>query len=31
MTKNKYKYDDRTVQLVQDNWNFALEQWKYEL
>ena len=29
--KNKYKYDDRTVQLVQDNWNFALEQWKYEL
>ena len=28
---NKYKYDDRTVQLVQDNWNFALEQWKYEL
>ena len=29
--KNKYRYDDRTVQLVQDNWNFALEQWKYEL
>ena len=29
--KNKYKYDDRTVQLVQDNWNFALDQWKYEL
>ena len=29
--KNKYKYDDRTVQLVQENWNFALEQWKYEI
>ena len=29
--KNKYKYDERTVRLVQDNWGFALEQWKYEL
>lgn len=29
--KNKYKYDDRTVQLVQDNWDFALKQWNYEL
>ena len=29
--KNKYKYDERTVQLVQENWNFALEQWKYDL
>ena len=29
--KNKYKYDERTVQLVQDNRNFALEQWKYDL
>lgn len=29
--KNKYKYDDRTVQLVQDNWGFALKQWGYEL
>lgn len=27
----KYKYDDRTVQLVQDNWGFALKQWNYEL
>ena len=27
----KYKYDDRTVRLVQDNWGFALEQWKYEI
>lgn len=29
--KNKYKYDDRTVQLVQDNWDFALKQWDYSL
>lgn len=29
--KNKYKYDERTVRLVQENWKFALEQWKYEL
>ena len=29
--KNKYKYDDRTVQLVQDNWNFALDQWNYDI
>ena len=29
--KNNYKYDDRTVQLVQDNWDFALKQWNYEL
>lgn len=29
--KNKYKYDDRTVHLVQENWGFALEQWEYEL
>ena len=29
--KNKYKFDDRTVQLVQDNWGFALKQWNYEL
>ena len=29
--KNKYKYDNRTVQLVQENWKFALEQWKYDL
>ena len=29
--KNKYKYDDRTVQLVQENWKYALEQWKYDL
>ena len=29
--KNKYKYDDRTVHLVQENWGFSLEQWEYEL
>ena len=29
--KNKYKYDQRTVQLVQDNWNFALQDWDYHL
>ena len=29
--KNKYKYDDRTVQLVQENWGFALQDWDYHL
>ncbi len=29
--KNKYKYDDRTIQLVQENWDFALKQWDYKL
>ena len=29
--KNKYKYDDRTVQLVEEHWKFALEQWGYSL
>ena len=29
--KNKYKYDDRTVQLVESNWDFALKQWGYHL
>ena len=28
--KNKYKYDDRTLRLVQDNWGFALNDWGYE-
>lgn len=27
--KNKYKYDERTVKLVEDNWSFALDQWGY--
>ncbi|MEO3362889.1 sulfotransferase, partial [Bacteroides xylanisolvens] len=29
--KNKYKYDDRTIQLVEKNWDFALKQWDYKL
>lgn len=29
--KNKYQYDDRTVRLVQEHWDFALRDWKYEL
>ena len=29
--KNKYEYDKRTVQLVQENWGFALNDWKYDL
>ncbi|MGL4955663.1 MAG: sulfotransferase family protein [Bacteroidales bacterium] len=29
--KNKYTYDERTVQLVQEHWKFALNQWGYQL
>ena len=29
--KNKYKYDARTVQLVEEHWDFALEQWGYKM
>lgn len=29
--KNKYKYDDRTIKLVEENWGFALKQWGYSL
>ena len=29
--KNKYTYDERTIKLVQDNWDFALKQWDYNL
>lgn len=29
--KNKYNYNDRTIKLVQENWDFALKQWGYEL
>ncbi len=29
--KNKYKYDDRTVKMVQENWGFALKDWHYEI
>ena len=27
--KNKYSYDPRTVELVEKNWGFALDQWGY--
>lgn len=29
--KNQYKYDDRTVELVEKNWDFALNDWNYSL
>ena len=29
--KNKYKYNDRTVRLVEENWKFALDQWGYSI
>lgn len=29
--KNKYSYDDRTIRLVEENWDFALKQWDYKL
>lgn len=29
--KNKYSYDERTIQLVQQNWGFVLDQWGYKL
>ncbi len=29
--KNKYKYDDRTVRLVESHWDFALKDWGYTL
>lgn len=29
--KNAYKYDPRTVELVEKNWDFALKQWDYKL
>ena len=29
--KNKYQYDERTIQLVEKNWDFALKQWNYNL
>jgi hypothetical protein len=28
--KNKYNYDPRTIQLVNDHWGFALDAWGYE-
>lgn len=29
--KNQYKYDDRTVQIVEKNWDMALKAWGYSL
>lgn len=29
--KNRYRYDDRTVKVVEENWSFALEKWGYRL
>ena len=29
--KNQYKYDDRTVRLVEENWGMALKEWGYSL
>ena len=29
--KNKYKYEERTVQLVEKNWDFALNDWGYKI
>ena len=29
--KNAYKYNDRTVRLVEDNWGYALKDWGYSI
>ena len=29
--KNQYKYEPRTVELVEKNWKFALDQWGYKI
>ena len=29
--KNAYKYDDRTVRLVEENWGYALKDWGYSM
>lgn len=29
--KNTYKYESRTIELVEKHWNFALKQWGYKL
>lgn len=29
--KNKYVYDDRTIELVEKHWSFALRDWEYSL
>lgn len=28
--KNAYKYEDRTIELVEKNWDFAIRQWGYQ-
>ncbi len=29
--KNSYKYNDRTLQLVKDNWGYVLKEWGYSI
>ena len=29
--KNKYEYSPRTIQLVNENWGYALKDWNYEI
>ena len=29
--KNAYKYETRTVELVEKHWDYALKQWDYKL
>lgn len=29
--KNRYKYDERTIKIVEKNWQMALHNWKYEI
>ena len=29
--KNKYTYDDRTIRLVEENWDFAVRDWGYSI
>ena len=29
--KNKYNYDPATVNIVEKNWDFALNEWGYKL
>lgn len=29
--KNAYKYDERTIRIVEDKWKFALDKWGYKL
>ena len=29
--KNAYKYNDRTVRLVEENWGYALKDWNYSI